>query len=67
MATIGLDSLYYAKITEDTNGDETYGTPQILDRHYLVLNLKMPLLLPRLLRVFHVIQVFYSCWYLLIF
>jgi phage major tail protein, phi13 family len=27
MATIGLDKLYYAKITEDTNGDETYGTP----------------------------------------
>ena len=30
MATIGLDRLYYAKITEDTNGDETYGAPQIL-------------------------------------
>jgi hypothetical protein len=30
VATIGLDSLYYAKITEDTNGDETYGAPQIL-------------------------------------
>lgn len=30
MATIGLDKLYYAKITEDTNGDETYGTPQQL-------------------------------------
>ena len=27
MATIGLDKLYYAKITEDENGDETYGTP----------------------------------------
>lgn len=27
MATIGLDSLYYAPITEDANGDETYGTP----------------------------------------
>lgn len=27
MATIGLDMLYYAKITEDENGDETYGTP----------------------------------------
>ena len=27
MATIGLDGLYYAKITEDANGDETYGTP----------------------------------------
>ncbi|KGP74997.1 phage tail protein [Desulfosporosinus sp. Tol-M] len=27
MATIGLDKLYYAKITEDTNGNETYGTP----------------------------------------
>ena len=24
MATIGLDKLYYAKITEGTNGDETY-------------------------------------------
>lgn len=24
MATIWLDKLYYAKITEDENGDETY-------------------------------------------
>ena len=27
MAPIGLDKLYYAKITEGDNGDETYGTP----------------------------------------
>jgi len=27
MATIGLDKLYYASITEGTTGDETYGTP----------------------------------------
>lgn len=27
MSTRGLDSLYYAKITEDTNGDETYSSP----------------------------------------
>ena len=27
MATIGLDKLYYAKITEDENGIETYGKP----------------------------------------
>ena len=27
MATIGLDKLYYAKITEGTNGEETYATP----------------------------------------
>lgn len=27
MATIGLDKLYYAKITEATNGDESFGTP----------------------------------------
>lgn len=27
MATIGLDKLYYSKITEGANGDETYGTP----------------------------------------
>ena len=27
MATIGLDKLYYAKITEGTNGDETYAAP----------------------------------------
>jgi len=27
MATIGLDKLYYAKITEDESGNETYGTP----------------------------------------
>jgi phi13 family phage major tail protein len=25
-----LDSLYYAKITEDAQGNETYGTPQVL-------------------------------------
>ena len=30
MATIGLDRLFYAKITEDGNGIETYGTPKIL-------------------------------------
>lgn len=27
MATIGLDKLYYAKISEDESGDETYATP----------------------------------------
>ena len=27
MATIGLDKLYYAKITEAANGEETYATP----------------------------------------
>lgn len=27
MATIGLDKLYYAKITEDVDGNETYATP----------------------------------------
>lgn len=27
MATIGLDKLFYAKITEDDNGDEIYATP----------------------------------------
>ena len=27
MATIGLDKLYYAKITEGDTGEETYGTP----------------------------------------
>lgn len=30
MATIGLDKLYYAKITEDTSGNETYATPVAL-------------------------------------
>lgn len=30
MATIGLDKLFYSKITEDDNGYETYGTPQVL-------------------------------------
>lgn len=30
MATIGLDSLYYAKITEDQNGIETYAVPKVL-------------------------------------
>lgn len=27
MATIGLDKLFYSKITEDENGDETYSAP----------------------------------------
>ena len=27
MATIGMDRLFYAKITEDQNGEETYGIP----------------------------------------
>lgn len=27
MATIGLDKLFYSKITEDASGNETYGTP----------------------------------------
>ena len=30
MATIGLDKLYYSKITEDENGNETYAVPQSL-------------------------------------
>lgn len=30
MATIGLDKMYYAKITEDDLGNETYGDPVIL-------------------------------------
>lgn len=30
MATIGLDKLYYAEITEDETGNETYSTPVVL-------------------------------------
>ena len=30
MATIGLDRLYYSKITEDVNGEETYAVPAVL-------------------------------------
>lgn len=30
MATIGLDKLFYAPITEEENGDETYGAPVML-------------------------------------
>ena len=30
MATIGLDKLYYAKITEGANGEESYDTPKQL-------------------------------------
>jgi len=30
MATIGLDRLHYAPITEAPNGEETYGTPVVL-------------------------------------
>ena len=30
MATIGLDKLYYSKITEDSLGNETYGEPKTL-------------------------------------
>ena len=32
MATIGLDKLYYAKITEDESGEENYGTPTSLEK-----------------------------------
>ena len=33
MSTIGLDSLYYATITEDAKtGEETYGTPEALSK-----------------------------------
>ena len=46
MATIGLDKLYYAPITENANGEETYGTPVQLakaisaDLHRLCLAVK---------------------------
>lgn len=30
MSTIGLDSLYFAPITEDDKGEETYGSPVVL-------------------------------------
>jgi phi13 family phage major tail protein len=30
VATIGLDKLYYAKITESEDGEESYGTPMML-------------------------------------
>ena len=30
MATIGLDKLFYAEITEDSDGSETYGVPASL-------------------------------------
>lgn len=30
MATIGMDKLFYAKITEDEDGNETYDTPKVL-------------------------------------
>lgn len=30
MATIGLDKPYYSIITEDNDGNETYGTPKVL-------------------------------------
>lgn len=30
MSTIGLDSLYYATVTEAENGEETYGKPEVL-------------------------------------
>jgi len=30
MATIGLDKLYYSKITESEDGEESYGTPTML-------------------------------------
>lgn len=32
MATIGLKDLYYAPITEDEDGTETFGTPKILSK-----------------------------------
>ena len=30
MATIGMDKLYYAKITDGADGNETYDTPKVL-------------------------------------
>lgn len=30
MATIGMDKLFYSKITEGSGGDETYATPKVL-------------------------------------
>lgn len=30
MSTIGLDSLYFAPVTEDDKGEETYGSPVVL-------------------------------------
>ena len=30
MATIGLDKLFYSKITEDAEGNESYETPKQL-------------------------------------
>jgi len=35
MATIGLDKLFYAPITEDENEEETYGTPCSLQKRFL--------------------------------
>ena len=32
MATIGLDKLFYSKITEDEDGNETYATPVSLQK-----------------------------------
>ena len=37
MATIGLDKLYYSKITEDASGIETYETPKTLAKAVLEL------------------------------
>ena len=30
MATIGLDKPYFSIITEDANGQETYGEPEVM-------------------------------------
>jgi phi13 family phage major tail protein len=32
MSTVGFDKLFYAKITEDNNGEETYGVPMQLSK-----------------------------------
>lgn len=44
MATIGLDRLYYAKITENDAGEETYGTPSQLAKAISAETGKIPLL-----------------------
>lgn len=36
MATIGLDKLYYATITDDENGEEIYGTQKQSQQSYLL-------------------------------
>ena len=57
MATIGLDKLYYAKITEDADGNETYATPVQLAKAISAENPDKEQLAQALANLFYMIRI----------